>query len=87
MSSERESLSRGLAAGVLLLASAASACPMCMSTQESNRAAYIAGSLLLTLLPLGMFISLALYLRRRMREQEREDDLARTATSRATPSP
>ncbi|MBN1204765.1 MAG: hypothetical protein JXB05_07565 [Myxococcaceae bacterium] len=87
MSAAREALRRGLAAGVLLLSSAASACPMCMSTQESNRAAYIAGSLLLTLLPLGMLIGLAVYLRRRMREQEREDDAARTATARATPSP
>ncbi len=87
MSSAREALSRGLAAWVLLISSAASACPMCMSTQESNRAAYVAGSALLALLPLGLLISLALYLRRRMREQEPEDDAARTSTARVTPSP
>jgi hypothetical protein len=60
---------------------------MCLAGQESNRTAYIIGSILLTVLPLGMLISLAVYLRRRMREQEREDDAARASTAQATPSP
>ena len=87
MSAARVALRRGLAAGVVLLSAAASACPMCMATQENNRAAYVAGSILLTLLPLGMLVSLALYLKRRMQEQEREDDAARASDSPATPSP
>ena len=48
----------------------AEACAVCFSATESNRGAFIGTTVFLTLLPLLMIGSVALYVRRRLREIE-----------------
>lgn len=48
----------------------AEACAVCFSATENNRGAFIGTTVFLTLLPLMMIGSVALYVRRRLRELE-----------------
>jgi len=57
---------------VTLLPAIANACPVCFSANDANRAAYIGTTVLLTFLPLIAFATIALWLRRRFKQMERE---------------
>jgi hypothetical protein len=48
------------------------ACPACRDPRDPNQSAFLLGTIMLSLLPLAMFLSLALYLRRRLRAAEEE---------------
>ena len=60
----------GLALLALLAASSASACPVCFDAEDEARGAYLATTIVLSLLPLGLGGGAALWLRRRLKERE-----------------
>lgn len=53
---------------LLLLPDAAWACPVCFDPREENRVAFLATTIFLSLVPLGMVGGLGMWLRRRARE-------------------
>lgn len=48
----------------------AHACPVCFEASDENRRAFVATTVLLSLLPLGMVTGAGLWLRRRVRRTE-----------------
>jgi hypothetical protein len=61
--------------GAALLAawpSVASACPVCFDPREPRRAAFLAATALLSLLPLGTFGGIVLFVRRQIRRAASE---------------
>lgn len=59
----------GLALGLLvLLPETAWACPVCFDPRDENRVAFLATTVFLSLVPLGMVGGLGLWLRKRARE-------------------
>jgi hypothetical protein len=76
--------SSGLAAAAALVAlapPAAEACAVCFSGREEGRAAYLATTLLMTLLPLGLIGGLVLWLRRRAADLRAAADARRSRTA------
>lgn len=63
-----------LVAAVLALAVPATlhACAVCFDAKEANRAAFLATTVFMSLLPLAMAGGLVVWLRRRQREMRRE---------------
>ena len=59
---------------LLVLPDAALACPVCFDPREENRQAFLLTTAFLSLLPLGMVAGTGLWLRRRARQVDREDD-------------
>ena len=55
---------------VLSLAAPALACPVCFDPRESNQSAFISMTIFMSLLPLGTFGGLVLWVRKRAREIE-----------------
>jgi hypothetical protein len=55
-----------------LLPDAAAACPVCFDPREENRMAFLATTVFLSLLPLGMVAGAGLWVRRRVREMDDE---------------
>ena len=53
---------------VVLLPEAAWACPVCFDSSDENRQAFIATTVFLSLLPLGMVAGAGLYVRKRSRD-------------------
>ncbi|MGB1655870.1 MAG: hypothetical protein ACPHQP_05460 [Longimicrobiales bacterium] len=53
---------------VALLPEAAWACPVCFDSSDENRQAFIATTVFLSLLPLGMVAGAGLYVRKRARD-------------------
>jgi hypothetical protein len=61
---------------LVLLAAApslANACPVCFDPRDENRAAFLATTAFMSLLPLGMVAALGLWLRHRIRSQRAAD--------------
>lgn len=56
-----------------LLPDAAAACPVCFDPREENRMAFLATTIFLSLLPLGMVAGAGLWMRRRMHELDQEE--------------
>lgn len=50
-----------------LAPSVAWACPACADPRAPNQSAFLTGTIMLSLLPLAMFLALALYVRHRLR--------------------
>ena len=80
----RRLLIGGLALLLLaLLPDAAAACPVCFDPRDENRMAFLATTVFLSLLPLGMVAGAGVWMRRRVRELDegeaafRPDDEAR----------
>lgn len=61
---------------------AAHACPVCFDPRDENRFAFLATTIFLTLLPLGMVAGLVVFLRRRYRQL---DQAASTDAAAADP--
>jgi hypothetical protein len=59
--------------GLLVLPSAAWACPACLVTTEESRVAFAQTAIALSLLPLGMVGSVGLWLRNRARDADAEE--------------
>ena len=55
-----------------LLPEAAWACPVCFDSSDENRQAFIATTVFLSLLPLGMVAGAGLYVRKRTRDRNDE---------------
>ncbi|GMV06017.1 MAG: hypothetical protein AMXMBFR53_22940 [Gemmatimonadota bacterium] len=53
---------------LVLLPEAAWACPVCFDPRDENRVAFLATTVFLSLVPLGMVGGLGLWLRKRARE-------------------
>ena len=53
---------------VALLPEAAWACPVCFDSSDENRQAFLATTIFLSLLPLGMVAGAGYYVRKRSRE-------------------
>ena len=53
---------------VALLPEAAWACPVCFDSSDENRQAFLATTIFLSLLPLGMVAGAGMYVRKRSRE-------------------
>lgn len=70
------SLSTLLAAAALLvvLPETVAACPVCFSATEENRLAFLGTTVFLSLLPLGMVAGAGLWIRRRSKERDEQDD-------------
>lgn len=68
-----------VALAVWLAPAVALACPVCFDANETNRDAFIATTVILSLLPLAMIGGLALFLRSRARSAEK------TAETEASP--
>jgi hypothetical protein len=62
---------------VLLLPGAAEACSVCFSTTEENRFAFLATTIFLSVLPLGILLAIGTWLRRQVLEAERRHEQAR----------
>ena len=56
-----------------ILPDAAAACPVCFDPREENRMAFLATTVFLSLLPLGMVAGAGLWVRRRVREMDDEE--------------
>ena len=73
---------------VVALPDVAHACPVCFDPREENRFAFLATTVFMSLVPLGMVGGVGLWLRRRARElnglppEERSD----SASGRGSPS-
>ncbi len=63
-----------------LLPDALHACPVCFDPREENRQAFLATTIFLTLLPLGMVAGTGLWLRKRAREEDERDATATNET-------
>jgi hypothetical protein len=61
----------------LLVPGAAEACSVCFSTTEENRFAFLATTIFLSVLPLGILFAVGTWLRRQVLESERRHDAAR----------
>jgi len=73
----RRALIGGLALLLLaLLPEVASACPVCFDPREENRMAFLATTVFLSLLPLGMVAGAGVWMRRRVRELDGHGDHA-----------
>lgn len=57
----------------LLLPEAAHACPVCFDARDENRQAFLATTVLLSLLPLGMVGGVGFWMRRRVDQMERDE--------------
>lgn len=69
----RRVLIGGLALLLLaLLPEQAWACPVCFDPREENRMAFLATTIFLSLLPLGMVAGAGVWVRRRVREMDEE---------------
>ena len=71
-------MSRGLIVALfvavfLLLPEAAHACPVCFDSRDENRQAFLATTVLLSLLPLGMVGGVGFWMRRRVGQMERDE--------------
>lgn len=66
------------AALIALAPGAAEACAVCFSGREEGRAAYLATTLLMTLLPLGLIGGLVWWLRRRAAELRADAEARRS---------
>lgn len=85
-------IASGLVAALALLAPAlASACPMCLSGQGGGKIeAFAIGSIFLSVTPLAVIGLAVWYLRRRARQVQHEDEIAREQAAPLplrTPSP
>ncbi len=58
---------------LLIVPSAALACPACLAMADDNRVAFAQTAVALSLLPLGMVGSVGIWLRGRARDNEAED--------------
>jgi hypothetical protein len=67
---------------LLALPDAAHACPVCFDPREENRFAFLATTVFMSLVPLGMVGGVGLWLRKRAREVKRlaSEDRDRAAT-------
>lgn len=61
-----------VAAALLLGAPALHACAVCFDAKAANRAAFLATTVFMSLLPLAMAAGLVAWLKKRQREVERE---------------
>lgn len=64
-------------AALVLLAlfpDAAHACPVCFDSRDENRQAFLATTVFLSLFPLGMVAGVGLWVRKRSRELDEQDD-------------
>lgn len=75
-----------VAALVALAPAAARACAVCGGGNPANRFAFFASTIALSLLPLGMFVGAALWLRSRLRERA-GDELPERDTVESAPAP
>ena len=57
---------------VAILPETVSACPVCFDSSDENRQAFIATTVFLSLLPLGMVAGAGLYVRKRTRDRSNE---------------
>ena len=74
----RRLLIGGLALLLLaLLPDAAAACPVCFDPRDENRMAFLATTVFLSLLPLGMVAGAGVWMRRRVRELDEGEDAFR----------
>ena len=81
MSAPRKLALLVLAALVAALPRAAEACAVCLSGREDdNQRAFLAGTILLSTLPVAMIGGIAWYIRRRAREIAAREAAAREAT-------
>jgi len=67
--------------GAALAPSVALACAVCAGGNPANRFAFFASTIVLSLLPLGMFAGGLLWLRARLRERGRDEFVERDATA------
>lgn len=80
--------SRGVVAAFFVVCAASAApslalaCPVCMDPREANQAAFISMTIFMSLLPLGAFGALVLWIRKRVRDAE-----ARSVDSPSESSP
>lgn len=66
----------GALALLFVLPDVAAACPVCFDARDENRQAFLATTAFLSLTPLSLVAGLGLWLRRRSRELEDEQDLS-----------
>jgi high-affinity Fe2+/Pb2+ permease len=76
--SRNAGLAVAAAALIALAPGAAEACAVCFSGREEGRAAYLATTLLMTLLPLGLIGGLVWWLRRRAAELRADAEARRS---------
>ena len=57
-----------------LLPEAVYACPVCFDRDDESRVAFLATTAFMTLLPLGLVLGTTVWLRRRARELDQDDD-------------
>lgn len=72
----RHALIGGLALLLLaILPDVAHACPVCFDPRDENRMAFLATTVFLSLLPLGMVAGAGVWVRRRVKEMDEEGPL------------
>jgi hypothetical protein len=82
VSAPRKLVLLALAALVAALPRAAEACAVCLSGREDdNQRAFLAGTILLSTLPVALIGGIAWYIRRRAREIAAREAAAREATA------
>jgi hypothetical protein len=59
---------------LLLVPEAAHACPVCFDASDENRQAFLATTVFLSLLPLGMVGGVGLWMRRRVKQLGESED-------------
>lgn len=59
---------------LVVLPESVAACPVCFSATDENRLAFLATTIALSLLPLGMVAGAGLWIRRKVRERGDEPD-------------